>query len=228
MLEKNFTRGLMLKINNLTKLFAGIAAINNISLNVDKNAIIGLTGPSGCGKSTLLRCIQGLEKVDAGNIKLNGKTGFMFQDFQLFPHMNVLKNITFALNIKSKKKEMNNKSAIELLKKLSLEDYKERYPHQLSGGQKQRVAFARTLIMHPDIILCDEPTSGLDISSSEDIVKLLKTVEKMGLTILIASHDINFLKKLVSKIYVLKKGVIISELSPDDIRSVEEHIQLFI
>jgi len=218
----------MLKINNLTKLFAGIAAINNISLNVDKNAIIGLTGPSGCGKSTLLRCIQGLEKVDAGNIKLNGKTGFMFQDFQLFPHMNVLKNITFALNIKSKKKEMNNKSAIELLKKLSLEDYKERYPHQLSGGQKQRVAFARTLIMHPDIILCDEPTSGLDISSSEDIVKLLKTVEKMGLTILIASHDINFLKKLVSKIYVLKKGVIISELSPDDIRSVEEHIQLFI
>ena len=157
----------MLKINNLTKLFAGIAAINNISLNVDKNAIIGLTGPSGCGKSTLLRCIQGLEKVDAGNIKLNGKTGFMFQDFQLFPHMNVLKNITFALNIKSKKKEMNNKSAIELLKKLSLEDYKERYPHQLSGGQKQRVAFARTLIVFPpilspsDLVLsCFQPQSG--------------------------------------------------------------------
>jgi polar amino acid transport system ATP-binding protein len=218
----------MLKINNLTKTFANITAVDNISLNIEKNSIIGLAGPSGCGKSTLLRCIQGLEKIYSGNIELNGKTGFMFQDFQLFPHMNVLENITFALNIQNKKKEENQKSAFKLLKKLSLENYAVAYPHQLSGGQKQRVAFARTLIMHPDIILCDEPTSGLDISSTEDIIELLKTVKEMGMTMLIASHDIDFLKKLVEYIYILKNGEIISKLHPKDIKSAEEYMQLFI
>lgn len=217
----------MLKINNLTKNFTNVTAVHNVSLNIEKNSIIGLAGPSGCGKSTLLRCIQGLEQIDSGNIELNGKAGFMFQDFQLFPHMNVLANITFALNIQNKKKKENQKSAFKLLKKLSLENYADAYPHQLSGGQRQRVAFARTLIMHLDIILCDEPTSGLDISSTGDIIGLFKSMKEIGMTILIASHDIDFLKKLVEYIYILKNGELILKLYPKDIKSAEEYIQLF-
>ena len=218
----------MLKVNNVTKYFSDIVAINNINLNIKKNAIVGLAGPSGCGKSTLLRCIQGLEKIDHGNIELNGKAGFMFQDFQLFPHMKVLQNITFALNIQNKKEEQNNQLALELLRNLSLDNFANSYPYQLSGGQKQRVAFARTFIMHPDIILCDEPTSGLDINLTENIIKILKTVKTMGMTMLIASHNIEFLKKIAEVIYILKNGKVIYKLHSEDIKSTEEYMRLFI
>ncbi len=180
-------------------------------------SIVGLTGPSGSGKSTLLRCIQNLENIDAGEIIVNGKVGFIFQDFQLFPHMTVLENIVYApVKVLKQQKNAVNKAAAELLQQLGLLEQQHKYPAALSGGQKQRVAVARSLIMHPDLLLCDEPTSGLDLGSIMDLKQLLQQIHNMGVTMLIASHDIDFLAKIASRILVLKHGAIVQDLSQND------------
>lgn len=197
----------MIKVLNVCKKFQNNDVLKNITFNVGQNKIVGLAGPSGSGKSTLLRCIQNLETIDSGKIEHKGKTGFMFQDFQLFPHMTVLQNLIFAPSCLKKSKEIS-KEASELLKKLGISDKENSYPKNLSGGQKQRVALARSLMMHPHILLCDEPTSGLDIATISDVVSLLKEVRDMGVTMIIASHDLDFLTKIVDQIILLKSGEI--------------------
>ncbi|MBS0290042.1 MAG: amino acid ABC transporter ATP-binding protein [Proteobacteria bacterium] len=201
----------MLKIHKMSKYYGQSKILNEIQFEIPANSIIGLAGPSGSGKSTLLRCIQKLEPVDAGNIEFTGMSGFMFQDFQLFPHMTVLENLIYApkLNFKEKSHE---KEALQLLNQLGLKDKAMHYPLKLSGGQKQRVALARCLMMKPQILLCDEPTSGLDVVTIEEVVQLLKTIHAMGVMMIIASHDLYFLTRLADSIIVLKKGAIVAKV----------------
>lgn len=203
----------MLSIVNLSKILRGQTILNDISLGITRGSVVGLAGPSGSGKSTLLRCIQGLEKIDAGQLICAGSTGFLFQDFQLFPHMTVLDNITYA-PIHVLREHGAKDNARQLLQQLNLEQISDALPGQLSGGQKQRVALARTLAMHPDILLCDEPTSGLDILSIQDVVQVLQKIKKMGVTLLIASHDLEFLSSIADRIIILKAGQLIADLTP--------------
>jgi polar amino acid transport system ATP-binding protein len=183
--------------------------LNKINFKWGQESIIGLTGPSGSGKSTLLRCIQGLERIETGAITLQGTCGFMFQDFQLFPHMTALDNIIYAPT-KNKKVNVINK-AEQLMDILRLNDLQKAYPNQLSGGQKQRVALARSLMMEPDLLLCDEPTSGLDAQSTQDVVTLLRSVSTMGIKLLIASHDLYFLQQIAERFLIIRQGTLAAD-----------------
>lgn len=197
----------MIIIENAFKKFKDTPVIQGVSFNVDKGTILGLAGPSGGGKSTMLRCIQKFETLDKGKITCLGSTGFMFQDFQLFPHMTVLENLTYAPNLLGY--DVSSR-ANELLVNLGIESKSNNYPISLSGGQKQRVAFARSLMMNPDIFLCDEPTSGLDVATIEDVVILLKSLQVT--TMVIASHDLDFLMKITTRIIILNKGKIVKDI----------------
>ena len=149
----------LLEIKNVKKNFEGVEVLKDISLKVDKGEVLGIIGPSGSGKSTLLRCATGLETPDDGEINYDGTFGLVFQNFNLFPHYSVMKNITDApLRVQKRKKEEVYKEARELLAKMGLSDKENAYPYQLSGGQQQRVSIARALAMNPDILVFDEPT----------------------------------------------------------------------
>ena len=204
----------MLQIKQLSKRFNDQLVLNNINMHIPKGAIIGLTGTSGSGKSTLLRCIQNLESYEQGTIELEGTCGFIFQDFQLFPHLRVLENLSYAPRL-HKKIEVAQK-ALQLLTTLGLQEKQNAYPHQLSGGQKQRVALARSLMMEPDLLLCDEPTSGLDIQSTQQVIKLLTTVASMGVSLLISSHDISFLNQITESVVLLHKGKVVRNFKTKD------------
>ncbi|MDR1366946.1 MAG: ATP-binding cassette domain-containing protein [Puniceicoccales bacterium] len=206
----------MLKIRDIRKVFNHIEILKNISLDIEKSNIFGIAGPSGCGKSTFLRCIQKLEFADRGTIECKGRTGFMFQDFQLFPHMTVLQNLTYAPSLKNKDRKTNCKrQAEDMLNNLGIASKINEYPGSLSGGQKQRVALARSLMANPDILLCDEPTSGLDVSTIMDVISLLKSINKqLNITIIIASHDLDFLTKISDRIILLKGGEIAVDINP--------------
>lgn len=203
----------MLKIKNISKKYGDITVLNDVSLTIEENTIVGLAGPSGGGKSTILRAIQKLETIDSGEIIFNGKIGFMFQDFQLFPHMTVLENLVYAPSLQNKKFDHTTK-AMSLLETLGIKDKANFLTNKLSGGQKQRVALARSLMVQPKLLLCDEPTSGLDVATIEDVVSLLVSVQKLGVTMVIASHDLDFLTKIADRIVILKEGSIIVDVNP--------------
>jgi polar amino acid transport system ATP-binding protein len=203
----------MLRIKNVSKKFGELSVLDNITLTIDETQIIGLAGPSGGGKSTLLRCIQGLDKIDQGSIESTLTTGFMFQDFQLFPHMSVLKNLTYAPSIDDGTTNHEEK-AISILDDLGLKDKADALPKNLSGGQKQRVALARSLMMKPELLLCDEPTSGLDVATIEDVISLLQSVRNRGVMMIIASHDLDFLTKIANRIVILKNGKVGFDIEP--------------
>ncbi|MDR0677114.1 MAG: ATP-binding cassette domain-containing protein [Holosporaceae bacterium] len=201
----------MLKIHNLCKKFNSEKVLDNINLTIKKTEIIGLAGASGGGKSTLLRCIQGLEIPTSGTVECDGKIGFMFQDFQLFPHMTVLQNIIYSPTLKDREKNYEEK-AITMLNKLGIATKASEYPYNLSGGQKQRVALARSLMISPNVLLCDEPTSGLDVNATNDIVNLLKNVQESDITMIIASHNLEFLSKISDRIILLKNGKVAADI----------------
>jgi polar amino acid transport system ATP-binding protein len=201
----------MLHLTEVYKQFNNKVVLDKIDLSIQKNTIVGLAGSSGSGKSTLLRCIQQLESPDSGTIHFTGTSGFMFQDFQLFPHMTVLKNLMYAPSLHQKSVE-HAKKAFELLDILGLADKGNAYPLSLSGGQKQRVALARSLMMRPDLLLCDEPTSGLDVATTEEVISLLQTVKRMGVTMIIASHDLEFLTKIADRVVVIKLGLVHTDI----------------
>ena len=202
----------MLIISGVSKKFGDTAVLDNLDLVVEPTTIVGLAGPSGSGKSTLLRIVQQLEAADCGSVQCDMRTSFMFQDFQLFPHMTVWENITYAPKINGHK--AYQESAENLLAKLGIESKAQSYPSQLSGGQKQRVALARHLIMKPDILLCDEPTSGLDVATIFEVVSLLASVKAMGIAMIIASHDLDFLTKISDRIILIKSGKIVADIDP--------------
>lgn len=208
----------MLVINKACKYFDSVPILNQISLKVKAQAVLGLAGPSGSGKSTLLRCIQRLDELDSGTIEVAGQSGFMFQDFQLFPHMTVMQNLVYAPSLRNKSLN-HEEQAYLLLMSLGIGDKAAAYPHQLSGGQKQRVALARSLMMKPDLLLCDEPTSGLDQASINEVILLLNSVKSLGVTMIIASHDLDFLSKIADRLVLLKEGSLIVDEVHQLIRS---------
>jgi polar amino acid transport system ATP-binding protein len=218
----------MLKIHKVSKALSNVRILDEVSLDVKKASIFGLAGPSGSGKSTLLRCIQKLETPDSGSIDYSCRVCFMFQDFQLFPHMTVLQNLVYAPTLKDKAnaKEHIDKAKM-MLKNLGIESKINDYPRTLSGGQKQRVALARSLMINPDVLLCDEPTSGLDVSTIMDVVSLLKSVNNIGVTIVIASHDLDFLTKISDRIVLLKNGKIAIDIIPSQTPNSVETLKGF-
>ena len=214
----------MLEIKKLKKKFGKNIVLKEINLKIEKGDRLAIIGPSGCGKSTLLRCLNMLEIPNEGQIIFDNqditkkgtnlsivrrKMGMVFQQFNLFPHLTVLENITLApvkLGILPEKEA--KKTALDLLETIDLRDKAKHYPDELSGGQKQRVAIIRTLIMNPEIILFDEPTSALDPEMVNEVLDLIMSLADKGITMLMVSHEMEFVKKFATKILFLDEGKI--------------------
>lgn len=223
----------MLEVKNLKKSFGKTEVLKGISFKVEKGEVISIIGPSGCGKSTLLRCINMLEKPSRGRIIFENiditdkktdlpvvreKIGMVFQQFNLFPHLTVLDNIILApIKLGLMDRDSAIKMAMELLEDISLLDKKDNYPDELSGGQKQRVAIIRALIMNPDIILFDEPTSALDPEMVGDVLELIMKLADTGMTMIVVSHEMSFVKKCASRVLFMDDGKIMVDGTPDDI-----------
>ena len=210
----------LLEIKNLKKSFGDNVVLKDISLNVEKGEVLSIIGPSGSGKSTLLRCITNLETEDSGEINFDGSFGLVFQNFNLFPHHSVLKNISNApIRVQKKDKDQAHAEARALLKKMGLEDKEDAYPCELSGGQQQRVSIARALAMNPDILFFDEPTSALDPELTGEILKVIKDLAAEHMTMVIVTHEMNFAKNVSDKIIFMDDGYIIEEGSPEEVFS---------
>ena len=210
----------LLKIKNLKKSFNDNLVLKDISLSVEKGEVLGIIGPSGSGKSTLLRCITGLEHEDSGEIDFEGTFGLVFQNFNLFPHHSVMKNITNApIKVQKRDKEEVFAQARALLKKMGLEDKEDAYPCELSGGQQQRVSIARALAMNPDILFFDEPTSALDPELTGEILNVIKELAAEKMTMVIVTHEMVFARNVADTIIFMDEGVIVEEGSPEEVFS---------
>lgn len=218
-----------IEIRNLSKRFSAqngtVEALKEVSLSIPQNEIFGVIGLSGAGKSTLVRCINLLERPDSGEIYIAGenlltldkeqlrlrrqKIGMIFQHFNLLEQQTALNNICFPMEIRGIPARERKEKAIELLRKVGLEDKADAYPSQLSGGQKQRVAIARILANEPDILLCDEATSALDPETTKTILRLLKTIhDTMGITVVIITHEMAVIQEICTQVAVLDNGVV--------------------
>lgn len=210
----------VIELKNISKTFNDKVVFKNISFKLKKGEVVSIIGKSGMGKSTLLKCINKLENIDSGEIFYEGenierydlsdlrqKIGIVFQDYNLFDHLTVLENLTIGLiKIKKYSLEKSNKMAIDILKKVNLIDKKDNYPDELSGGQRQRASIARTLLMKPNIIMLDEPTSALDEELKSTVLDLINELVNEDMTLIIVSHETDFVKKVSDKIYELKKN----------------------
>ena len=218
----------MIKVEHISKSFGKLHALHDVSLEIKKGEIVSLIGPSGSGKSTLLRCIHGLEKPESGSIYLDDvlmdsnhveayreqrkHMGFVFQHFNLFHNMTVLENCNLAqVQVLNKSVEEATKTSIELLEQVGLADKKDAYPSNLSGGQKQRVAIARALCMNPDVMLFDEPTSALDPEMVKEVLEVMKTLGKQGMTMIVVTHEMNFARTVGSRVVFLDHGEIVED-----------------
>ncbi|HBC9395520.1 TPA: amino acid ABC transporter ATP-binding protein [Enterococcus faecalis] len=204
----------MLTIKNLTKHFDNRTIIDHLNLEIPEGKILTIVGPSGGGKTTLLRCLAGLETIDSGELLLDGVpfnpaemdnadqvVGVVFQDFQLFPHLSVLENITLApILVLKEEKAKSQQEALELLEKLGLAGKEKLYPYQLSGGQKQRVALARALAMKPKVLGYDEPTSALDPALRQQVEEVILDLRKQGMTQIVVTHDMAFAEKIADNL----------------------------
>ena len=210
----------LLEVKNLKKSFDDNVVLKDISLNVERGEVLAIIGPSGSGKSTLLRCITDLEEQDSGEIKFDGTFGLVFQNFNLFPHHSVMKNITNApLRVQKRDKKEVFDHAEHLLEKMGLEDKADAYPCELSGGQQQRVSIARALAMNPDILFFDEPTSALDPELTGEILTVIKQLAAEHMTMVIVTHEMNFARNVSDTIIFMDGGVIVEEGSPDEVFS---------
>lgn len=220
----------LLEISNIVKKFDDNTILDNISLDVKKGEVIVIIGPSGCGKSTLLRCINALEPIQEGSIKLDGveivagaknlseirqKIGMVFQSYELFPHMTVLDNILLApVKVQKRNKEEVKKEALSLLERVGLLERADYYPRQLSGGQKQRVAIVRALCMNPDILLFDEVTAALDPEMVREVLDVMLGLAKQGRTMIIVTHEMQFARAVADRVIFMDKGHILENEKP--------------
>jgi len=223
----------VIKITNLKKRFGKLDVLKGVNCHINKGEVVVVIGPSGSGKSTFLRCMNLLEVPTAGTIEFEGnvitdkkinidrlreKMGMVFQQFNLFPHMTVLQNITLApIKVKGLSKEDAEAIAFKLLKKIGLEDKASAYPNQLSGGQKQRIAIARALAMEPDVMLFDEPTSALDPEMVGEVLNVMKELAAEGMTMVVVTHEMGFAKEVGDRVLFMDQGNILEEGSPKDI-----------
>ena len=220
----------MIEVVNLCKSFGKNEVLRNISINIEKGEKVVVIGPSGSGKSTFLRCLNCMEDPTSGEIYFGGaditdprvdinlhrqKMGMVFQHFNLFNNMTVLKNLTLApRKVLKKSKAEAEARAVELLKRIGLEDKANAYPSSLSGGQKQRVAIARSLAMDPEVILFDEPTSALDPEMVGEVLELMKDLAKEGMTMVIVTHEMGFAREVGTRILFMDEGRIIEDRNP--------------
>ena len=239
----------MLEIKRINKYFGDNHVLKNVDLQIQSNKTTVIIGSSGSGKSTLLRCINLLEIPDSGVIKWENeildfetkipksvcqnftkKTGMVFQSFNLFPHKTAIENIIEApITVLKKSKEIAVGEAVDLLKKVGLEDKKDSYPWQLSGGQQQRIAIARALAMKPEILLFDEPTSALDPELEADVLKLIRELAKENYTILVVTHNMAFARDVSDEVVFVDKGDILAHGSDDELTQLEnERIKQFL
>ena len=234
------------KVTGLYKSFGKLDVLCGIDLEVSEGEVVCLIGPSGSGKSTLLRCLNRLEESTGGEIMVDGycisdkkidinrvreNIGMVFQQFNLFAHMTVKKNIMYApVTLKKMTKEEAEKRAIELLERVGLADKADVYPHQLSGGQKQRVAIARALAMNPDIMLFDEPTSALDPEMVGEVLQVMKELAADGMTMVVVTHEMGFAREVADRVLFMSDGVIVEQGTPEQIFSnpQEERTQEFL
>ncbi len=222
-----------LEIRNVEKEFGHVRVLRGVNMNVDEHQVVCLIGPSGCGKSTLLRCINGLEKIQGGEIRLMNdrvsgpgvdvnrlrqNVGIVFQSFNLFPHMSVLENVTLApLKVLKVPREEAEAKAMALLKRIGLEAKAKEYPDRLSGGQQQRVAIVRALAMEPKVMLLDEITSALDPELVSEVLNIVRDLAAQGMTMLLATHEMGFAREVASKVCFLYEGVVHEEGPPAQI-----------
>ena len=195
-------------------------AIDDLTLDIKQGDFVAILGHNGSGKSTLLRCATGLETPDNGEIIKNGKIGLVFQNFNLFPHYSVLKNITDApIHVQKRNKAEVYKEARELLAKMGLSDKEDAYPYQLSGGQCQRVAIARALALNPKILFFDEPTSALDPELTGEVLRVIRSLADLHITMVIVTHEMNFARDISDRVIFMDKGVIAVEGTPQEVFS---------
>lgn len=210
----------LLEVKNLKKSFDDNVVLKDISLSVEKGEVLAIIGPSGSGKSTLLRCITDLETEDSGEINFDGTFGLVFQNFNLFPHHSVMKNITNApIRVQKRDKTEVFAHARQLLKKMGLEEKEDAYPCELSGGQQQRVSIARALAMNPDILFFDEPTSALDPELTGEILTVIKELAAENMTMVIVTHEMVFARNVADTIIFMDGGVIVEEGTPEEVFS---------
>lgn len=232
----------MLKLNNLTKSFDETEVLKGISTEVDKGEVVVIIGPSGSGKSTMLRCMNLMEKPTGGEVyfqdtllndgsmkesglnKLREDIGMVFQQFNLFPHLTALQNVTLAPMKRKKLKQAEaDKMGEELLEKVGLAVKKDAYPNNLSGGQQQRVAIARALAMNPKVMLFDEPTSALDPEMVKEVLLVIQQLVEDDMTIVIVTHEMNFAKRVASRVIFIDDGVIVEEGTPEKLFNDPNH-----
>lgn len=229
----------MIKVNNLHKKFNNLHVLKGIDVEISKGEVVVVIGPSGSGKSTFLRCLNLLEEPTSGEIIFKGnsitskkndinkqrqKMGMVFQQFNLFPHMSILENITLApKKLKNMSDEEAKTIAFSLLKTVGLEDKANNYPSQLSGGQKQRVAIARALAMEPEVMLFDEPTSALDPEMVGEVLEVMKKLVSEGMTMVVVTHEMGFAREVSDRVLFMDEGKIAEENTPDKLFSNPEN-----
>ena len=228
-------RPVKISVKGLRKCFGELEVLKSMDVEVHEGEVVCLIGPSGSGKSTFLRCLNKLEEANGGEIIVDGQKitdkkininkvreniGMVFQHFNLFSNLNIIDNITLApVELKIMSKEDARKRAVELLKRVGLEDKADAYPSQLSGGQKQRCAIARSLAMSPDIMLFDEPTSALDPEMVGEVLDVMKGLAKDGMTMVIVTHEMGFAREVADKVVFMANGKILEEGTPEEIFS---------
>jgi polar amino acid transport system ATP-binding protein len=231
----------VIQVSNLQKKFDKLHVLKGIDSKIKQGEVIVVIGPSGSGKSTFLRCLNLLEEPSEGEIifegnsitdkrnninKLREKMGMVFQQFNLFPHMTVMDNITLSpMKVKKLSKEKSQEIAMGLLKRIGLEDKANAYPNQLSGGQKQRIAIARALAMSPDVMLFDEPTSALDPEMVGEVLDVMRELAAEGMTMVVVTHEMGFAKEVGSRVLFMDDGKIVEEGSPEEIFDNPKHIR---
>ena len=245
----------LLELNHVEKSFGDLSVLKDISMSVGEGEIVSIIGPSGSGKSTLLRCATMLETMDSGEVVYLGKKavwtgadgklvyadknemkeiksqyGLVFQNFNLFPHFSVMKNITDApIHVQKRDKDTVYKEARELLKKMGLEDKEDAYPYQLSGGQQQRVAIARALALNPKILFFDEPTSALDPELTGEVLKVIRSLADLDIAMVIVTHEMAFARDISDRVIFMADGVIVEEGTPEQVfASDNERTQNFL
>ena len=220
----------MIEFSSLNKWFGQLHVLNDINLKVEKGQVVVVCGPSGSGKSTLIRCVNGLEPFQQGKLVVDGtdlkdgaalrhlrmEVGFVFQSFNLYPHKTALENVTLApIHVRKLPRAEAEARGRALLEKVGLGDRMGNYPHQLSGGQQQRVAIARALCMQPKIMLFDEPTSALDPEMINEVLEVMVTLAREGMTMMVVTHEMGFARKVADRVIFMDNGAIVEEAPPE-------------
>lgn len=227
------SKNVKIHVSHLQKSFGKLEVLKDISYDVHEGEVVVIIGPSGSGKSTFLRCMNKLEEISGGEVVVDGhnltdrhvdinkvreNVGMVFQHFNLFPHMNVMQNLMLApVDLKKATKEKARERALQMLRKVGMEDKAEAYPDQLSGGQKQRVAIARALCMTPDIMLFDEPTSALDPEMVGEVLQVMKQLAADGMTMVIVTHEMGFAREVADRVLFMDGGYIVEQGTPQEV-----------